>query len=140
MPAVRKRCKKIVRKRYKKTIKLSKVDAVWKDWVEIMIIEPLIKDGKVQVDKNFSLEIVGRRVIDDERAFNLFKNGLIAIRGGGVKKSGMMNRTRDGLIYRIVAEDKKFKNGKLIFEALPKIKKRVSEAFKNTNTYYRIEQ
>lgn len=136
---IRKRSKKLMRKRYKKTIKKNFVDKVWKDWVEIMIVEPLIKDGFVQVDKHFSLEIVGTRVSENKRVFALLSNGLMYQRGGGVKKAPKLNPLRNGFTYRIVMKENRYKHGKLIFEAHPYIKKRVHEALVNTNKYYRIE-
>jgi len=129
----------MMRKRYKKRIELSKVDEVWKDWVEIMIVEPLLKGHKVNIDKHCTLEIVGSRVIDNKKVFNLLSNGIM-VQGRMVKKAIKLNQTRKGLTYRIEMIDNNFKEGKLLFTAAPYIKKRVNESLKNTNTYYRIEQ
>ena len=60
--ATRRSIKKAVRKRYKKSMLLTDVDKIWADYVEYAIVRPLIKYGRVQVDKTLSLEIVGTRI------------------------------------------------------------------------------
>ena len=65
--------------------------------------------------------------------------GYVALTGGGVKKAILQDTTRHGLIYAIEMKESRFKEGILIFTADQKIKKRVSDALKNTNTYYRIK-
>lgn len=140
MTKIRRRCKKMVRKRYKKTIGLKKVDAVWKDWVEYMIVRPLIKNGFVQVDKKMSLEIVGKKVVKSKNIHNLLSHGIMVMPNGMIKKVGQMNRLRSGIVYRIEMTDKNFKEGKLIFTADKRIKRKVRDELMNTNTYYRIEQ
>lgn len=134
MKKLRLRAKKIVKQRHGKIIKKSDVDKVWKDYCEYGIIQPLLKYGIVEIDKNFSIEIVGKRIIDDPRVFNMFKNGI-----GLHKKIGQMATNRPGLFYKIKVTDNNYKNGKLIFEANPKLSKRVHEELKNTTNYYRIE-
>jgi hypothetical protein len=140
MKVIRKRAKKAIRKRFKKNIKLSKVDDVWRDWLDIMIVEPLLRGQKVQLDKHFSLEITGKLLSDDKRALSLMSKGYIASGNGRTKKADKMNRTRMGVIYGIRMTETRFKEGQLIFTAHPSIKKRVNEALNNTNTYYRIEK
>ena len=46
---------------------------------------------------------------------------------------------REGITYSVLMTDKNYK-GNLIFNVDEKIKKRVNEELKNTNTYYRICQ
>jgi len=138
-PKLRRTCKKAIRVRFKKSISLSKVDAVWKDWVEYMIVQPLLKGEKVQLDKHFSLEVVGQRIIDNKKAFNLMSRGYVALSGGGIKKAELNDTTRYGLTYAIEMTETRFKEGKLIFTADQKIRERVSRALKTTNTYYRIK-
>jgi len=137
--AIRKRGVKLMRKRYKKKIGLSKVDKVWKDWVELMIVDPLIKSGSVQVDKHLSFEIVGKRIIDDNKAFGMMSKGLMSMPNGRLKKITGLNETRKGIKYSIVMTDGLFREGKLSFVADNEIKKKVSEALRKTNNYYRIE-
>ena len=58
MPLTVSKTRKALRKRYKKTVTKKEIRAAWKDLVEHTIVDPLIKDGFVQIDKHFSLEIV----------------------------------------------------------------------------------
>ena len=104
-----------------------------------MIVQPLLRGEKVQLDKHFSLEIVGQKLVNNKKAFSLMSKGYVALTGGGVKKAILQDTTRHGLIYAIEMKESRFKEGILIFTADQKIKKRVSDALKNTNTYYRIK-
>jgi len=139
MPEVVARIKKRFRKTNKKTVSKSKIREVWRDWVDIMIIEQLVEKGKVQIDKHFSLEIVGKRLVDDKKKMRLLTDGLIAKRGVGIKKVGKLNQTRKGFTYSIVMKENRFKEGVLMFDADKKIRKAVHEALCNTSKYYRIE-
>lgn len=137
MPLVRRRIRKTLRRKSKKSVSLTKIDQVYKDWVKHYLIAELVKYGKVQVDKNFSLEIVGQRIVDNVQMQKLFSRG-VGIRGGILTDSANLNKGRPGIFYRIVMVDKSFKDGKLKFEAHPAIKKAVHDALVNTNTHYRI--
>lgn len=128
MPSLRRRIKKQMRKKHKKTIKLSFVDKVWKEYVNHGIIAPMVKLGKVEVDKNFSLEIVGQKVIDNPKLVSLVMNG----------KTLKNYRHRDGIYHSVVVVDKNFKEGKLYFEPSGLIGKKVHNALENTSNYYRI--
>jgi len=128
------RIKKRFRKKYKKTVTKNKIREVWKDWVDIMITDTLIEKGKVQVDKGFSLEIVGRRLVEDKRKMALIQN---MVKGGGPKLTQLA--TRKEFTYRIVMKEGRFKEGILIYNADRKIKKKVIHALEHTNRYYRIE-
>jgi hypothetical protein len=139
MVMLRKRAVKSVRKRHKKSIKKSVVDKVWKDYCEFGIIKPLLKGGKVQIDKNFSIEIVGRTVENDKFAFGLFSKGKAVSKFGGIKDIDKSFNGRKGFKYKIVVIENNYKGGKLIFKADSKLSKRVHEELKNTSTYYRIE-
>jgi len=138
MPEVVARIKKRLRKTNKKTVSKKKIREVWRDWVDIMIIEQLVEKGKVQVDKSFSLEIVGKRLVEDKRKMRLLADGLIATKSG-IKEVGKLNQTRKGFTYSIVMKENRFKEGVLMFDADPKIRKAVHEALCNTSKYYRIE-
>lgn len=134
------RIKRKFRKKYKKTISKSKIIEVWKDYVEIAIKDELIKKGKVQIDKHFSLEIVGMRLVDDKKRLALQKNGLVLMKGGGVRKATeRVQSTRDGFTYKIEMTEPRFKEGLLIFEADKKIKQAMVDSLQNTNKYYRIK-
>ncbi len=130
MAGVIARIKKRFRKKLKKTVSRSKIRQVWKDYVDIEITEKLVEKGKVQIDKKFSLEIVGRRLIDDKKRMNLLTNGV------GKKK---LSQTRHGYTYRIAMAEERFKEGVLMFDADKRIKKAMNYALENTNRYYRIE-
>jgi len=130
MPSLRRRVKKVMRKKHKKTIKLSDVDKVWKEYVKYGIINPLVNMGKVQVDKNFSLEIVGEKVINSKKLLSL-------VEGGAKIKS---YKHRDGLFFKVECVDKNFKAGRLYFEPSKLISAKVHEALENTSNYYRICQ
>lgn len=138
MPVLRRRAKRVLRQKHKKTIKLSQVDKVWKEWVELYVYKELLKFGKVQIDKNFSIEIVGKRIIDDPKMFKLVVNGLNINRSGKVKEAVKFDYNRNEVAYKIVLEDKSYKKGKMTFVADPKLSRRVHEELKNTKTYYRI--
>ena len=138
MPEVVSRIKKRFRKTNKKTVSKSKIRKVWRDYVDIMIIEPLIDKGKVQIDKHFSLEIVGKRLVDDKNKMRLLTNGKIGTRSG-VKDVGKLNQTRKQFTYKIVMTENRFKEGVLMYDADKKISKAVHNALCNTTKYYRIE-
>lgn len=127
----------MMRKKHKKTISLSTLDAVWKNWVELAVIRPLIKYGYVQVDDNFRIEIVGKRVIDDVRVVKLMTNGMVVGRNGLKMEPKKFGNNRQGLIYKIVVTDKSYK-GQLIFKANRNLSKRVSEHLINSQQLYRI--
>ena len=59
-----------------KTIKLSDVDRIWLDYVEYAIVEPLLKYGKVEVDNNITIEIVGKTVENHLPSRNLTVEAL----------------------------------------------------------------
>lgn len=126
MPSLRRRCKKLMRKKHKKTIKLNEVDKIWKNYVEYGIVRPLLKYGKVEIDKFTSVEIVGERAKSKHQSLY-------------IEKIVTHKAHREGLLYSVIMNDKNYK-GKLIFHAYSKIKKRVHEELKNTNTYYRVCQ
>lgn len=128
----------MMRKKYKKTIKLSTLDKVWKDWVEFAIMRPLIKYGKVQIAERFSIEIVGKRIIDDARMISLLTKGMVISKSGFKIEPKRFGNNRQGIIYKIVAVDKNYK-GQLIFEPDRKLSKRVSEHLINSQQVYRIQ-
>jgi hypothetical protein len=139
MPTLRKRAKLMMRKKYKKTIKLSTLDKVWGDWVEYAVIRPLLKYGKVQIDDRTSIEIVGRRIVDSRVASRLLINEMAVSKSGYKMNPMQMPQHRRDYIYKIVFTDKNYKGGQLIFEADKDLRKRVKEELINTFTYYRIE-
>lgn len=126
MSTVTRRARKRLRVKCKKKIGLADVRKICKDFVEMSIVERLIKYGKVQVDKNFSLEIVGKKSIK-----------VIALKKGGIASTANINPMRKGLTYKIVLTDTNFK-GYLVYMANPVIKKAVHKALMETNNYYRI--
>lgn len=134
MAVIRARARKALRKRHRKTAKLSEVDRIMKDCIEYCIVRPLLKYGKVQVDKTFSLEIVGRYIHDDPSVLALLSKGKTI---NGIVKDASGWDGRPGIIYKIEAKETNYK-GKLIFTADPKMSKRVSEHLKNSTQYYRI--
>lgn len=139
MPLITKRCKKIIWRRGKKRLTKLKIREVWKDIVEYEILTPLLKTGFVQVDKSLSFEIVGSRIVDNQRMFNLMSKGLLPDGKGGLKPLTELNPMRRGMTYKIVMVDRRAKS-KLQFRACAYIRKRVSEELKWTNTQYRIEE
>jgi len=140
MPTLRARAKKMMRKKHKKTVNLTLLDKVWKEYVEYAITRPLLKYGKIQVDEKLSFEIVGRKVEDDPRLRAMLINGMAVTKKGFKTEAKILNRNRHGILYKIVAEDNNLKEGVLIFEADKKLKKRVKEQLINTTQYYRIAQ
>lgn len=139
MPVLRRRAKTMMRKKFKKTIKLSDVDKIWMDYVEHGIIRRLLIFGKVQIDSKFSLEIVGKKIINDPKMFSLLINGLNLTSKGELKKGVVFDKRRPDIRYKIVLTDKNYKNGNLIFQADRKLSNRVHQQLINTNTAYRIE-
>lgn len=127
MKIIRRRARKKLRVKHGVKIKLSDVDKIWKDYVNLAVIAPLVKSGKVQIDNNTSIEIVGKKVIK-----------VINLKKGGKASTSNFNPRRPGLTYKIVYTDLNHKKGALIFTASPMIKKTVNEALLNTNNYYRI--
>ena len=139
MPLVVSRVQKKIKKKHKKKLSKPTIRGIWKDIVEHTIIEPLLKDGFVQVDRYMSLEIVGRRIKQNTNAFRLMSKGLIATKTG-LKPYINANQTRRGITYRIEMIDTRFGKGRLIFHAGQYIKKRVTEELKWTNIQYRIDE
>lgn len=128
MASVCKRARTKLRVKHAKRTNKSFIRELWKDYIELSLTPMLIKNGKVQIDKNASIEIVGKRQI---KLIRLKRNGALS-------STTTENKLRAGIVYDIVYEDKTHKGGKLIFTASKNIKKAVSEALMNTNTYYRI--
>lgn len=112
----------------KKKVKLSQVADVWKDFVQIEIVNELIKHGKVQIDKNIKMEIVGKRAIKP----------ILIKKTGKIQSTTKANPMRSGIIYKLTYTDSTFKNGKLIFTATPDIKLQISKALMTTSNYYKI--
>ncbi len=139
MAVLRRRAKKLLRKKYKKTIKLSKVDKIWKEYCEYAVVKPLLKNGFANLDDNTSLEIVGKRIIDDTRMYNLLSNGLSYRRGGAIAPVGKLNHTRSGFCYKVRLKDKTFNRGQLVFKTAPDLAKKVHKALVEITNYYRIE-
>jgi hypothetical protein len=140
MPTLRRRAKKLIRKKYKKTIKLTTLDKIWKEYCEFAVIRPLIKDGVSQLDNNTKLEIVGKKIVNYPNAYNIMSKGLTQRRGGVVAPPEKMNMNRSGFIYKIRLTDKTFKRGQLVYKSDPKLAKRVNKALVETLKYYRIEE
>ena len=138
MPVLRKRAKDMMRKKHGKKVSLTKLDKVWKEYVQYGIIKPLLKYGKVNIDDNFSIEIVGRRVETDKRVASMYMKGVVINKKGYKSEAQILSRNRHGVLYKIVAEDKSYK-GKLVFDADKKLKKAVKEQLINTQQYYRIQ-
>lgn len=135
MTALRKRAKKMLKKRFGKDMKLGDFDRIWSMYFKYAIQQPLLKHGKVQIDDNFSIEIVGERLENKESLLGLMVKGLNA--NGIVKPAVKFNPNRQGIVYKIDLKDRSYK-GQLIFEANPKLKKAVHNELINTQTYYRI--
>lgn len=135
MYTLRRRCKKMLKAKFGKTMKLGDFDRIWFMYFKYAIQIPLLKHGKVQIDDNFSIEIVGERLENKESMLGLLEKGLNV--NGIVKPAVKFNPNRQGIVYRIELKDRNYK-GQLIFEANPKLKKAVHNELLNTSTYYRI--
>ena len=127
-----------MRAKFKKTIKLSDLDKIWKEYVQYGIIKPLLRLGKVEVDSKMTLEIVGKKIIDDPKLFGLIIKGLNVTSTGKLKKTVKLDSNRPDVKYKIILTDKNYR-GNLVFRADRKLSLRIHEELKNTNTYYRIE-
>lgn len=127
----------MMRKKYKKTIRLTDLDKVWKSWVEYAIVKPLIKYRYVQIDDNFRIEIVGRKIVEDARLVSLMVNEMVISKTGRKISPKKFGNNRQGVLYKIVATDKQYE-GQLIFEPDRKLSKRVSEHLINSNQVYQI--
>lgn len=139
MPTLRRRAKKMMREKYKKTVKLFVLDKVWSDWVEYAIIRPLIKFGHVEVDSRFSMDIIGKRVENYVRIASLMSKGMAITKTGFKVGAKVLNSNRQGIIYKIILNDKNYK-GQLIFEAENALRKRISEHLINSQQVYKICQ
>lgn len=135
--ATRRSIKKAVRKKYKKSMLLTDVDKIWADYVEYAIVRPLIKYGRVQVDKTLSLEIVGTRIESNKRVANLMAKGKY-VRNGMALNIDKINHNRLGYVYSVKVTDTIYNKGVLIADIHPNLKKRVSEHLFNTFQQYRI--
>lgn len=126
MKIIRRRARKKLKSKYKKLIKLSEVDDIWKDYVSLLA-DQLVKRGKVNIDKNASIEIIGKEEIK-----------VIVLKKGGLASTADVNLRRPGLTYKIVYTDTNYRKGSLLFTASKLIKDKVHNALINTNNYYRI--
>lgn len=139
MPTLRRRAKKLLRKKYKKTIKLSDVDKIWGEYCHYGVVKPLIKKGEVNIDQYTKLEIVGRKILDDSKVLGMLSNGIMATRNGYMKRVGTLNPLRGDIVYKVRLTDKTFKGGRLIYKADKKVASAVHKALMETNKYYKIE-
>ena len=130
-----KRAAKTVRTKHKKSVKMDDARRVWDDYCEFGIIRPLLKYGNVKIDERTSIEIVGKRFEDDPKLLGLMAKGLNV--NGVIRDAVKFDDNRYGVKYKIVFTDRNYK-GSLIFTASSKLKKRVHEELKNTQTNYRI--
>ena len=126
-----------MKKKYKKDVSVTDVKMIWKDYCEYAIIRPMLKMGKAKIDERTSIEIVGTRFENDPKLLAIMGNGKNI--NGIVKDAVRFDDNRYGIKYKIVFTDLNYK-GELIFEADAKLKKRVHEELKNTQTYYRIKR
>lgn len=139
MPTLRRRAKKLLRKKYKKTIKLSDVDKIWEEYCHYGVVKPLIKKGEVNIDQYTKLEIVGGKILDDSKVLGMLSNGIMATRNGYMKRVGTLNPLRGDIVYKVRLTDKTFKGGRLIYKADKKVASAVHKALMETNKYYKIE-
>lgn len=137
MPVLRRRAKKMMRKKYGKTIKLSRLDEILDQYVRYEIIPKLLKDGKVQLDKYTEIEIVGRRPEADARYSSLLSQGKVRSRTGRIMDAKIIGRNRKDYIYKIVCTDSTYK-GQIIFEPDKKLRALVRNELETTSTYYRL--
>lgn len=134
--ACRKRAKKEYKKRYGVSLSYSKINEVWKDYCEFGLIRPLLKYGSAEMGSDFVLEIVGKKL--SGAVADRFSKGLIAKRGVGLVEH-KRGDGRKGVVYKIKLTDSNYKEGKVIFEAHPKLRKRLTERLIETTAYYKIE-
>nr|WP_298658011.1 hypothetical protein [uncultured Flavobacterium sp.] len=127
MAIVTDRTKKKFRKKFKKKIDRSTIRKLWKDWVDIMILEPLIEKGEVMLDKRCKLEVVGVPIH--------MKKGIKSLASKGMSP---MKEPRKGWIYDIRMIEPRFKS-LLMFDANKKFKKALIDKLENTHKHYRRE-
>jgi hypothetical protein len=137
-PIVRHRVRKKLRSKHKKTIKLSEVDKIWKDYVEYAIIKPLLDGRRVEI-KSMTIEVVGTRLGKEKGLATLLVKGFNVGRSGVIKDATDWGAHRQGVKYKIVLTDTEYKRGSLVFRSNPKLARRVHETLKNTVTYFRIK-
>lgn len=138
MPTLRRRARKMMRVRHKKRIKLTDLDAVWNDYVELCVLKPLIKYGEAEADKGFKLEIIAKDVLKDNRLYSLISKGLLSYKSGGVARVTNMNKNRLGYVYKIALKQSNYK-GIAIFQADSKIKSAVTRHLVESNQYYKVQ-
>jgi hypothetical protein len=137
MPKLRRRAKRVLRRKYKKTIKLSDVDKIWADYFKYGILKPLLKFGNVKIDDRTTFEIIGTKLDNDNTMLGLMSKGINY--NGIVKEAVKFNPDRRDVKYKTVLTDKNF-NGQVIFEPNHKLSKAVHNELLNTTTYYRIKR
>lgn len=130
-----KRASKLMRKKYKKTLKPSEARKIWADYCEYAIIQPLLEFGRVSIDEHTTMEILGTRFENNNKLLALMSKGLN--KKGIVKKAVPFNPTRFGVSYKIILTDTHYR-GVTVFKANEKLKERVKDRLNNTQTYYRI--
>lgn len=136
MPLLRKRIKKRFRKTFKKSITSTEIDKIWSDYVDEKVNE-LLSNGKIEFTEGFTLEVVGRKILDNKVMVALLSKGLM-LRGGRVQKAIMLNKRRPEISYKIEMKNKNFKDGELYFQAHSEIKKKLTNVLMNTDKYFKI--
>lgn len=126
-----------MKRRYGRTIKSRLIDQIWKDYVDLCVIRPLLKYGSVEIEKGFELSIVGKKV-ENSKSYNFRSKGKSLSKGFVRDAKLNKNLTREGKAYKIVCKDDNYKHGKLIFQSDSYLSKKVHENLINTNTYYKI--
>ncbi len=137
---VKKRIQKQYRKKFKEKVSLTEIDEIWKAYVDSAITARLVRGRKVEIITGFGLEVVGRRVIDNDAIRRLFENGLQIYPSGVLTPAKMLSPMRREYYYKIECNNSNFKSGKLYFKADEEIRQKVHNVLCNTGQYFRIDE
>lgn len=125
------------KKRFKKEIKASEINKIWKDFVQYGIVQKVLKGDCVKIDKHSTIQVVGEKIEENSRFVNLLKKGLIIRQNGEIKK--VLNRgVRNDFKYKILYINRLAK-GNLIFKANTEFKKQLVNTLNTTNNYFQIK-
>jgi len=133
--------KRILKSLKSRKVKASKfqIKKVWDDFIGSYVIAELKKGNIAWLDERTKIEIVGERIKEGSKEYNLLMNGKY-VQNGKVRKINKVVPRRLGFKYKIEFETGRYKGGdKIYFVAHSKIRNEVHKALSETPVNYRIK-
>lgn len=129
---------KSFKKKFKKEIKSREIKKIWDTFLKVKIIDPVVAGKLVKIDKNSTIQVIGKPIEEDKNFYQMLLRGKM-VRRDGVIKMAERNPKRKDFIYKIVYKNKTREGKKLYFKADAAFSKQVRDSLNNTNTFYKID-